>query len=315
MKIAVIIPSFRVKDHILDVISRIPEEVWKIYVVDDCCPDKSGDYVKENCQDARVAIIYNAENLGVGGAVMAGYQQAIDDGSDILVKIDGDGQMNPSLLPRFVKPIISGSADYTKGNRFYELSYITRMPKMRILGNSLLSLITKISSGYWNIFDPTNGYTALHVNVAKLLPFDKISKRYFFESDILFRLNIIRSVVTDIPMDAVYGDEKSNIKISKILLPFMKGHIKNTIKRIFYNYFLRDMNAGTFELVLGILLLLFGSIFGILKWLDGIFNVATSTSGTVMLAALPVILGTQFLLAFLNTDISNVPNKPIQNNL
>src|SRR5262249_22643411 len=118
-KIGVIIPCYKVRQHILDVLSNIGAEVWRIYVVDDCCPDRSGDLVQQNCHDPRVQVLRNEQNQGVGGAVMAGYKAAIAGGVDIIVKIDGDGQMDPSLLPQFIAPIVIGQADYTKGNRFY----------------------------------------------------------------------------------------------------------------------------------------------------------------------------------------------------
>ena len=159
MNIAVIIPSYKTCNHILKVIQSIGSEVCKIYVVDDACPENSGDLVEEQCNDPRVSVIRHTKNQGVGGAVITGYKAAIADNMDILVKIDGDGQMDPSLINNFIEPIISGQADYTKGNRFFDLEKIHSMPKMRLFGNAALSLMCKLSSGYWNTFDPTNGYT------------------------------------------------------------------------------------------------------------------------------------------------------------
>jgi dolichol-phosphate mannosyltransferase len=309
--IAVVIPSYKVKEHILDVIERIGPEVSQIYVVDDCCPVQSGKFVREQCRDSRVRIEYHEQNQGVGGAVMTGYTAAIANGADVIVKIDGDGQMDPALLPYFVLPIIEGWADYTKGNRFYDLTHIGRMPKARLIGNAGLSLMTKFSTGYWNIFDPTNGYTAISAEVANHLPLDKISRRYFFETDVLFRLNTLRAVVVDIPMDALYADEVSNLKISKVLLEFSGKHAGNLVKRIFYNYFLRDMTAATFELVIGLLMFLFGLGFGIAHWISAISSKIPTPLGTVMLAALPVLIGLQLLLGFLNYDVSNTPFRPI----
>jgi len=214
-RVAVVIPSFRVTQHIIEVIRAIPDSVWRIYIVDDACPDGTGNYVKSNVHDPRVKVIHLSENEGVGGAVMAGYKAALTDQADIIVKVDGDGQMDPSLIPDFIAPIVSGEADYTKGNRFYDLEMVKSMPGVRIFGNAILSLMTKLSSGYWNLFDPTNGYTAIHADACRHLPFQKISQRYFFETDMLFRLNTLRAVVVDIPMDAKYGDETSHLKISK----------------------------------------------------------------------------------------------------
>ncbi len=310
-QIAVIIPTYKAKDHILGVISTIGPEVSCIYVIDDCCPNNSGDYVLEHNNDERVKVIKLEKNLGVGGAVMTGYQAAIDDGMDILVKIDSDGQMDPSLILDFCGPIIDGEADYTKGNRFYNLEKVRVMPKIRLFGNAVLSLMCKLSSGYWNLFDPTNGYTAIHADVARQLPFHKISQRYFFETDMLFRLNTLRAMVIDVPMEAKYGDEVSNLKISKIIGEFFAKHIRNCLKRIFYNYYLRDMSLASIELPLGLLLLAFGIIFGGYHWIHSFQTINPTTAGTVMLAALPALMGLQLVLAFLSYDISAMPQRSI----
>lgn len=309
-KIAVVIPSYKVKRHILDVIESIGPEVCRIYVVDDCCPENSGKFVSENCVDPRVTILRNEANQGVGGAVMAGYRVAIADGMDVIVKLDGDGQMDPKLIPNFVSPIIAGEADYTKGNRFFDLEGIWAMPKIRLFGNAVLSFMTKLSSGYWNLFDPTNGYTAIHREVAKHLPLEKISRRYFFETDILFRLNILRAVAVDIPMEAKYGDEVSNLKIGKVIGEFFTKNIRNFAKRVFYNYYLRDMSLASIELPLGCLSMLFGVFFGIYKWIETAGSGVATPAGTVMLSALPIIVGLQLILAFLGHDISTVPVRP-----
>lgn len=309
--IAVVIPCYQVTAHILGVLNSIGAECNYIYVVDDKCPENSGQFVATHCSDDRVKVLYHTENRGVGGAVMTGYQAAIDDGVDVVVKIDGDGQMDPSLIMDFIAPILSGEADYTKGNRFYNLEEISAMPKMRIFGNAVLSLMCKFSSGYWDVFDPTNGYTAIHTSVARMLPFQKISRRYFFETDMLFRLNTLRAVVLDIPMSAKYGDEVSGLKISKIVGEFLFKHIRNAIKRIFYNYYLRDLTIASIELPLGILLMLFGLGFGFSNWYVSISNNQAAPSGTVMLAALPILIGIQFILAFISYDIVSIPRRSL----
>lgn len=309
--IAVVIPCYKVTRHIMDVIAAMPPLVSRIYVVDDCCPDKSGEFVKENNCDPRVVVLFNEKNKGVGGAVMTGYRAAIADQMLIAVKVDGDGQMDPALIPEFIEPILHGEADYTKGNRFFNLEEIHQMPKVRVFGNAVLSLLNKLSSGYWDIFDPTNGYTAIHVDVLKKMSFAKISERYFFESDMLFRLNTLRAKVVDIPMDAHYGDEESQLKIGKIIGDFTKKNIRNTCKRIFYNYFLRDMSVASIELVLGFVLLLFGAIYGGYHWIASAQAGTTTPTGTVMLAVLPIVIGVQLLLSFLSYDIENVPRRSI----
>jgi hypothetical protein len=243
---------------------------------------------------------------------MTGYRAAIDDAAEVIVKVDGDGQMDPILISDFIRPILSGDADYTKGNRFFNIEDIREMPNIRMFGNAALSFMSKFSCGYWDIFDPTNGYTAIHANVAQYLPFTKISNRYFFESDILFRLNTLRAVVIDIPMSAKYADEASSLKITNIIGEFFLKHFINFFKRIFYNYYLRDMSIASIELPLGVLLFIFGIIFGGLHWFHAV-NLELSTSpGTVMLSALPTLMGMQLILAFFSYDIGSVPRSPLQ---
>lgn len=310
-RIAIVIPSFRVIRHVLDVIGAVPAFVECIYVVDDACPDGSGDYVERHCQDARVRVLRHAVNQGVGGAVITGYRAAIDDGMDIAVKVDGDNQMDPALIPDFVQPILDGDADYTKGNRFFDLEHVRSMPGIRSFGNAVLSFITKLSSGYWDLFDPTNGYTAIHTEVARLLPFEKISRRYFFETDMLFRLNTLRATVIDIPMKARYADEVSNLRISRILGEFVAKHARNFFKRIFYNYYLRDMSLASIELPLGIIFLCFGVLYGAYHWVASSHKGIVTPAGTVMLSALPILAGVQLLLGFIGYDVASVPSRAL----
>jgi glycosyltransferase involved in cell wall biosynthesis len=309
--IAVVIPSYKVCGHVLGVIGGIGPEVSRIYVVDDCCPEDSGGVVERNCADPRVSVLRNTENLGVGGATMAGYRAALADGMDIIVKVDGDGQMDPALIPEFVTPITAGAADYTKGNRFFDLEEIGAMPKARLLGNGALSFLNKLSSGYWDIFDPANGYTAIHRAIAQRLPLAKISQGYFFETDMLFRLNTLRAVVMDVPMHAKYGDEVSNLRIRRVAGEFLLKHLRNFLIRVFYNYYLRDMSLASIELPLGAALFCFGAIFGSWHWLQSVESGIPASAGTVMLSALPVIIGLQLILAFLGQDISSVPRRPL----
>jgi len=313
--VAVVIPCYKVKSHILDVIGEIGPEVTRIYVVDDCCPQGTGDFVRQNVTDPRVVVVRHEVNQGVGGAVVTGYQAAIADGMEILVKVDGDGQMDPALIPEFIQPIIDNEADYTKGNRFFDLESVKSMPKVRLIGNAALSFLTKLSSGYWNIFDPTNGYTAIHADVARHLPLGKLSRRYFFETDMLFRLNTLRAVVIDIPMEAKYGDEVSNLKISRIVGEFLVKHLRNFGKRIAYNYYLRDMTVASFELPLGIALLTFGIVHGAYHWLGNLGSGISTPPGTVVLSAFSTLIGVQLILAFLAADISATPKRQIARSL
>jgi dolichol-phosphate mannosyltransferase len=303
-KVAVVIPCFRVRKHIASVIGEIGPEVDFIYVVDDRCPEGTGRYVSESIDDPRVRVIFNEVNLGVGGATLAGMARAAEDDVDVIVKIDGDGQMDPRLIPAFTAVILSSEADFAKGNRFFEPEGVMTMPRARLIGNAGLSFMAKFSTGYWHSFDPTNGFFAIHASLMSLLPVEKISKRYFFESDLLFRLGVVEARVVDIPMHAHYADEQSSMQPHKEILRFAKGHLKNLLKRIFYRYFLRDFSLASIELLLGLALLAFGTVFGLLNWQSESY----ASAGTVMLAAMPIIVGTQLLLAFLNYDIHSTPS-------
>ena len=309
--IAVVVPSYKVTRHILDVLSAIGPEVDAIYCIDDACPEGSGDFIERNSMDRRVRVLRHLKNLGVGGAVMTGYRKAVADGARVIVKIDGDGQMDPSLLPAFVAPILRSVADYTKGNRFWDLEQIKRMPLLRRIGNLGLSFMAKASTGYWNNFDPTNGYTAIHADVAARLPLSSISQRYFFETDILFRLNTMRAVVLDIPMDAKYENEVSNLRTTRALGEFTLKHIRNFVKRIFYSYFLRDLPVASIELVFSIIFIAFGTIFGCWRWWISSHTGVPASAGTVMIPVITLVFGTQLALAFLSFDVANVPRQPL----
>ena len=311
LSIAVVIPCYRVTAHVLDVLRGIGPEVEAVYCVDDACPDGSGDVIQEQYRDGRVTVLRLEKNVGVGGATLAGYSAAIAGGAEVIVKIDGDGQMDPKLLSRFVQPIRDGWADYVKGNRFANLEGPKGMPGIRLFGNASLSFLNKLSSGYWNIFDPTNGYTAIHGDVARRIVRRSVAQRYFFESDMLYHLNMMRAVVTDVPMKARYGDEQSNLSIRRALFPFIGRHLRNTGRRILLQYFLRDFSLASIELVIGLAALAFGTGVGIHGWLKSAATMEPATAGTVMLAALPVIVGVQLLLNAVNYDIQSVPRMPL----
>jgi dolichol-phosphate mannosyltransferase len=311
-KIAVVLPCYRSKDHVLDVIDRIGTEVFLIVAVDDACPEGTGEYIKASCSDPRVTVVRNEVNLGVGGAVTHGYRIALEHGADIVVKIDSDGQMDPALLPQIVHPIREGLADYTKGNRFFNIEDVRGMPAVRVLGNAMLSFLTKLSTGYWNIFDPTNGYTAIHCIALGMLPLNKIDRRFFFESDMLFRLYIAGAVVLDVPMRAVYVNEQSHLRIRKVVVPFFVKNVRNFLKRLFYRYFLRDMNIGSLEFLVGLLLFIFGTLFGLTEWVSAASAGITASAGTVLLAGLPILVGVQLILGFFAFDFIAIPTVPLQ---
>lgn len=307
MKIAVVIPCYRVKSQISGVLAAIDAKVARIFVVDDACPEGTGAFVKQNSRDSRVEVITLPQNQGVGGATMAGFHAAQKAGYEIVVKIDGDGQMDPRLLPRFTDPIEKGEADYTKGNRFYSPRSLTGMPFFRLWGNAALSLLCKITSGYWQVMDPTNGYLALHTSLLPWLETDKLERRYFFEIDLLYRLGILRALVVDIPMNSVYRDEVSNLSIKNTLISFPPKLFARAMKRLTYCYFIRDFNIASLFFLASIPLLTFGVVFGALNWNHSIVTRELTSSGTVMLSALPVLMGLQLLLFALQYDVLMQP--------
>ena len=312
MKIHAVIPAYQVEQHIVDLIGRIDSSIEKIWVVDDACPYGSGKLVESKVKDKRVKVLYNPENQGVGGAVVAGYKAALEAGAEVVVKLDGDGQMHPEDIATLVRPIELGEADYTKGNRFDSLDDLYLMPRIRIFGNAVLSLWSKISSGYWGVTDPTNGFTAIHRAVLAKLELDKLSRRYFFESDMLFRLNISGAVVEDVALPARYGNEKSNLKIRKVLVEFPIKHAKNLLKRIFYRYYLREWSIASFELPLALALGIFGAWFGLSSFFAAAEAGRATTAGQATIASLAIILGVQLMLSFLAYDIQSEPRIPKQ---
>ena len=307
--ICVVIPAYKVSRYILQVIGSIGPEVKKILVVDDACPEKSGQILIELCRDPRVEVIFHEKNLGVGGSMKTGYRRALDLGAEVIVKIDGDGQMDSSKISQLINPIFANQSDYTKGNRFFEVEAVQQMPKIRILGNLGLTFMTKFSTGYWNIFDPNNGFTAIRGSILKKLDLDKIDDSYFFESDMLFRLNLVQARVSDVPLAAIYGDETSNLSVKRVLIEFPLKHTRNYIKRIAYNYYVRDFNLASIELPLGVALTGFGFVLGAYSWIHGMITGTPTATGTLVLIAMSALAGLQLILAFLSYD-TNDAGKP-----
>lgn len=305
-----VVPCYKVTAHILTVLAKTPPWVEGIVCVDDACPDGSGDFILRHATDPRVTVIKLPKNLGVGGATLAGYREAERRGAQVLVKVDGDDQMDLTYAAHMVAPILLGEADYTKGNRITSMSHLQEMPIVRVLGNSALSFAAKLSTGYWNIFDPTNGFTAIDSQVAKVVMRKRISQRFFFETDLLYHLGTLRAVVRDVPIPAHYADEVSNLRISAIVGPFALRHVRNFLQRVLGQYFVRDFTVASLELVFGLFLLLFGTGFAA-HYVATRIPGQTASAGVVMAAALPVILGAQLLLQAVNFDVLNVPTRPI----
>lgn len=311
-KIAVVIPSYKVIPHIIKVLEGIPEFVDKIYVIDDCCPQKSGEHVQCSNPSEKVVIYKNEKNLGVGGAVCSGYRLALRDKMDIIVKLDGDGQMDPHLIKGLIQPLLKNDVDYVKGSRFYSLSSLAQMPTIRLLGNTALSFINKFVTGYWDIMDPTNGFTAISSYALSEIPLDKIENRYFFESDILFRLSLAKARVEDFMMDAKYGEEVSNLSIKKVLFEFPPKYASRFLKRILYSYFLRDFNFGSLSLCVGFILTTLGILVGGYHYIDyAIIKNIPAPTGMIILPALAIGIGTQFFISFFHYDINSSPKQSI----
>jgi len=275
-------------------------------VVDDCSPDNTTDIVK-NINDDRIHLISHQENQGVGGATLTGYRLATELNADIVVKMDGDDQMDPNYLPQLLRPILQGEADYTKGNRFIHLKEISSMPLVRRIGNAGLSFMVKIASGYWNIFDPTNGYTAINTKIINDILDANIAKRYFFEINVLLELGISRAVVQDVYIPARYHNNESQLSEIDTLFKFPPKLLKGSLRRILLIYYVRDFNLISILLPMGMILILFGSTWGIYHWTRSIELNIEATTGTIMLSVLPLILGVQFILQALLADIQNVP--------
>jgi glycosyltransferase involved in cell wall biosynthesis len=298
------------------VVASIPPEVWRIYCVNDSSPDDSRSVIERLAeQDNRVRLVDRSENGGVGAAFMTGVAAALADKAHVIVKLDGDGQMNGSFVTDFAAPILTGEADYVKGNRFYDVEHVLAMPRARLIGNAGLSFLSKLSTGYWNLFDPTNGFVAIHAEVARLIPASKVHPRYFFESDLLFRLSVLRARVVELPMETIYKDELSGLNEWRCLLTFPLLHARNFFKRIFYNYLLRNFSLGSITLPLGMLMLSFGSLYGLVRWIESYESQEPATAGTVMLSALPIIIGIQLMLNFLAQDVSSVPDRAVHKRL
>lgn len=314
--IAVVIPCYRVRNKILDVIESFKPLVQNIILVDDHCPENSCELVKENYNnDPQISLISHQKNLGVGGAMKTGFKAALKTNAEIIVKVDGDGQMDSKYLKRLISPINNKHADFSKANRFFDLEALETMPTIRRIGNIGLSILTKFASGYWHISDPTNGYFAIHRKALQQINFSKLSNDYFFETSLLIQLNIIRAKAVDIPVPAKYEDEQSSLSIKKALYQFPIKLIRGSFRRTYWRYFIHDINAVTLFLVLGVLLTLGGGLFGSIHWIKGSMAGTPQSAGTVALSFLPIILGFQMLLQAILLDIIDKPQLLVQDRI
>ena len=314
MNIDLVIPCYRVSQQAPKVIQEALnlKEIRKIIAVDDSCPDQTGKLIKESfAHEPRVTVIQHETNQGVGGAMLSGYAHAFAAGADIVVKLDGDGQMNPELVPLLIGPLIQGRADYTKGNRFFYPKHLDGMPRRRLFGNATLSLVNKFSSGYWSIMDPTNGFTALHHAAYRQLDTESLDRGYFFESDMLFQLGIANAVVLDVPMFPLYQGEISSMNIPKVVLQFPGKYLNRFLKRLGFKYFVREFNIASLEIMCGIPAIIAGLAYGIYHWAGHMRIDEPTPAGTVMIVGLLLLMGFQLLLSAVNYDITHEPDLPL----
>jgi len=310
IKISVVIPSYNVSKHIEEVINGLPPEISFIIVVDDCSTDATQSVLKQLAVlNSKIHIVLHDSNQGVGGAMISGYRKSLELGADISIKMDGDGQMDPTNIPKLIQPIIEGNADFSKGNRFRDFKALYSMPIVRRFGNLGLSFLIKAASGYWNIFDPTNGFTAIKKEVLEEINFDKLHKRYYFETSMIAELYFCDAIIFDVPMKALYGEEVSGLSSAKTLFEFPPKLFITFMRRILLKYFLFDFSVGSLYLITGIPIFSSGFIYGLLKY-ETYYKLGIGAPvGTVILPTLLIILGFQLLLAGLAFDINNYPKK------
>ena len=275
-RVCVVVPSYNEEKLIGKVIDTMPDYVDKIIVVDDKSTDKTSEIVKgyvEKHSD-RIILIEHEINQGVGGAIATGYKWARDNKIDATVVMAGDAQMDPDDLPRLLDPVVNGEVDYSKGNRLFTGNAWNLIPKVRYLGNSFLSLLTKVASGYWHVADSQTGYTVINLRALQLIDPDKIYKRYGMPNDLLVKLNIFNLRVRDIPIKPVYNiGEKSGIKIHKVVPKLSWLLLKCFLYRMKEKYIIRDFHPLIFFYAFGVIfnLLMTGLFIRLLyKWcLDG----------------------------------------------
>lgn len=307
-RVAVVIPYYNASAHIENVVSGIPDFIDRIIIVNDKSPDNLPDI-----EDSRLLVVEHDINQGVGGATVTGFSEALKDGADIVVKMDADNQMDPVYLPDLIDPLVDQRAGYSKGNRFRDFKALSKMPLLRRMGNLGLSFLAKIATGYWNNFDPTNGYFAIKRECLVQLDFSSLSKRFFFETSLLAQLYFHNTVVFDVAMPSKYGDEKSTMNIWNELISFPLNLMKTLIKRVVLKYFIYDFNMASMYILTGFPLLMFGTVYGLMVWIRNASKNVLTPTGTIMLITLTIILGFQLILQAIHIDISNSPSAEKRN--
>ncbi len=315
-RIAAVVPAYRVEREIEAVLCELPSYIKYVIVVDDASPDRTSELVSElGKRDPRILLLRHEHNQGVGAAMVTGFRHALELGAQDVVKIDGDGQMDVSRLPELLAPLLLGKADYTKGNRFRDFAALRQMPLSRRIGNMGLAFLSKAATGYWNLFDPTNGFVAIRAEALAQLPLDQIDPTYYFETSMLANLYLLGAVVKDVPMPARYKGEVSSLSIQRVLFEFPGKLLATLIRRLALKYFIYDFSMVTVYLVTGLPLLLFGVIFGAIKWIHYASEAIPAPTGTVILPTLCVLLGIQLLLSAIDSDLRSVPREPLSEGL
>lgn len=310
--LAAVIPAYRVEREIEAVLKGLPPFLKYIIVVDDASPDQTYGHVTALAKrDRRLILLRHSQNQGVGGAMVTGFRKALELGAQIVVKIDGDGQMDIGNLPNLLLPLILGRADYTKGNRFRDFAALRQMPRIRRIGNMGLGFFAKAATGYWNLFDPSNGFIAIRAETLAQLPLDQIDHSYYFETSMLAHLYMLGAVVQDVAMPAHYQGEVSSLLVHRVLLEFPIKLLNTLFRRAVLKNFLYDFSMASIYILTGLPLLIFGVLFGSYKWIEYASLGVPAPTGTVILPTLSVLLGIQLLLSAIEIDLRSVPQKPL----
>lgn len=305
LRVAVVVPAFREREHIAQVITTMPATVDHVLVVDDASPDDTSQ-VALAVGDPRTEVLRHEKNKGVGGSIVTGHRRALELQADVCVVMAGDGQMDPEQLPRLLAPLANDGYAFAKANRFYSATSFAGMPKHRVVGNVLLTFLTKAASGYWNLVDPQNGYTAITREYLERLPLDRLAERYEFENDQLIWLNILDARAIDVPIPARYGTEVSSIRLHAVVPRLLLLLARGFWRRVWHKYVLWSFSPVALLLIAGSLLMLFGLAIGIWAVIASL-GPAEASTGTWLLAVAPMLVGIQLLVQSLVLDIQATP--------
>jgi len=305
LRLFCVVPAYKAASTVCDVVASALQFADTVVVVDDACPQRSGEAVRAAfAGNPNVHVIQRARNGGVGAAVKTGIAFAVERDADAVVKIDADGQMDCAFIGVIRRLFEADPALVcVKGNRFFDAGVLRSMPKSRLFGNAVLSLWAKFASGYWNVIDPTNGYLAFNLHLLRLLPWDGFADSYFFELSVLCELGLRKLPILELEMPTIYTPVPSSLAIRRVVLEFPPKLLRMTLRRVLLQYYVFDINLATLYLTLGVPLLLFGLIFGGYQWtLSQITGVARET-GTIILAAVTFLVGFQLILNALMYDV------------